>query len=537
MDYLSLCLICKDENQYLQEWVDYHILAGVERFYIYDNDSQIPVRETLAEYIQKGWVVVMEIHGRPKQLNAYDHCISVFGKQSRWIGFIDTDEYLVPKKTLDLKDVLKEYEEFGGLAVSSYFFGSNGHRTPPPGGQIISYRMRADEAFVENKLVKSIVQPEKILFAHTPHDFIYQQDAFGVNEEKKFLDNQAFPHHSAVIQLNHYYCRSLAEIDQKISRGRGDTTAAWKRNRFDATNTMSVYEDTTIIDLVKCLVQARDPQAWSPNLLNPQTTGLLDTLHRLVMASSMTSLIDVAIPDEVIDRPEFVEWLGMKMTISEGMAEKNFRRAREGLFKMLERFPDRVMILNDIARASFPLGEFDVAWQCLARAWKLAPGAFSVLEIMTGYYRATRQIEMAEKTARLRLEIAPRDVGALADLALVLFDQGRWEDALKVGLPVVEINWITRELYSTIGLDLALRVGEALHRTGNTKKAIEIFKLTTQKMEKNSQVYVKLARVYIAEKSFFDARQAVREGEKINANDPGLIQLRIELSDSKRKNK
>ena len=39
MDYLSLCLICKDENDYLAEWLDYHILAGVERFYIYDDDS------------------------------------------------------------------------------------------------------------------------------------------------------------------------------------------------------------------------------------------------------------------------------------------------------------------------------------------------------------------------------------------------------------------------------------------------------------------------------------------------------------------
>jgi len=33
MDCLSLCLICKDENDYLAEWLDHHILAGVDRFY------------------------------------------------------------------------------------------------------------------------------------------------------------------------------------------------------------------------------------------------------------------------------------------------------------------------------------------------------------------------------------------------------------------------------------------------------------------------------------------------------------------------
>jgi hypothetical protein len=529
-DYLSLCLICKDENQYLQEWLDYHILAGVQRFYIYDNESQVPVRETLSEYIQKGWVVVMEIHGRPKQLNAYDHCISVFGKQSRWIAFIDTDEFLVPKKAMDIKDVLEEYEEFGGLAVSSYFFGSNGHHMPPPGGQLPSYRIRADEAFVENKLVKSIVQPEKVLYAHTPHDFIYQQNVIAVNEEKKYIDNQVFPHRSAIIQLNHYYCRSLDEIERKMQRGRGDTTEGWKRNRFDATNKMSVSEDTVILDLVKCLIEAREPQAWSPEFLNPQSTGLLDTMHRLALTTPSPAPLAVAVPDEVIDRSEFLEWLKMKAAISEGLIDQDFKRAREALGKMLEHVPDRVIVLNDIARSSFPLGEFDVAWQYIAHAWKLAPGAFSVLEVMTSFYRLTRQSEMAEKTARLRLDIAPRDVGALADLALVLFDQGRWEDGLKVGLPVVEINWITKELYSPLGLDLSIRVGEALYRSGDPKKAIEVLKKTILNQEKHSQVYARLARIYMLEKKLYDARRILREGEKVNAHDPDLIWLRKELA-------
>jgi tetratricopeptide (TPR) repeat protein len=529
-DYLSLCLICKDENHYLHEWLDYHILAGVQRFYVYDNDSKIPVRETLAEYIQKGWVVVMEIHGRPKQLNAYDHCITVFGKQSRWVGFIDTDEYLVPKQTTDLKDVLKDYEEFGGLLVSSFFFGSNGHKSPPTGGQMVSYRMRADEAFTENKLVKSIVQPEKILFAHTPHDFIYHQGAIGVNEEKKYVDNQRFPHRSSLIQLNHYYCRSLDEIHQKMSRGRGDTNDGWKRNRFDATNRMSVYEDTSILDLLKQIIDLRDPQAWRSDFLDPNNCGLLETIHRLALSCIAPPPIAVDIPNEVIDRPEFEEWLGMKEEITKWMNVKDHRRAREALGKMHERIPDRVMILNDIARASFPLGEFDVAWQFIARAWSLAPGAFSVLEIMTAYYRVTHQVEMAEKTARLRLDIAPRDVAALADLTLVLFDQGRWEDALKVGLPIVEINWITRELYSTVGIELVVQIAGALHRTGNSKKAIDILKIAIEKLEKNSHVYVKLAQIYLAQKNKFDARHALREAEKINPNDPDLIATKKALA-------
>ena len=105
MDYISLCLICKDENSYLPEWLDYHILMGVDRFYIYDNESRVSLRETLKEYIERGWVVVVDIQGKAMQLYAYDHCLQTFGAQTFWMGFIDTDEFLVPKTAKDLKDL------------------------------------------------------------------------------------------------------------------------------------------------------------------------------------------------------------------------------------------------------------------------------------------------------------------------------------------------------------------------------------------------------------------------------------------------
>jgi hypothetical protein len=32
MDNLSLCLIARDENEYISEWLDYHIFIGVNVF-------------------------------------------------------------------------------------------------------------------------------------------------------------------------------------------------------------------------------------------------------------------------------------------------------------------------------------------------------------------------------------------------------------------------------------------------------------------------------------------------------------------------
>ena len=49
---VAICCIVRDE-EYLPEWIDYHILIGVTQFYIYDNESAVPVSDILKAYIEK----------------------------------------------------------------------------------------------------------------------------------------------------------------------------------------------------------------------------------------------------------------------------------------------------------------------------------------------------------------------------------------------------------------------------------------------------------------------------------------------------
>ena len=46
--YLSICAVYRDEAPYLREWVEFHRLVGVERFFLYNNDSVDEHREVLA---------------------------------------------------------------------------------------------------------------------------------------------------------------------------------------------------------------------------------------------------------------------------------------------------------------------------------------------------------------------------------------------------------------------------------------------------------------------------------------------------------
>ena len=52
--YLAACTIYRDDAAYLAEWIEFHRLMGVERFFLYDNGSTDNHREVLAGYLAEG---------------------------------------------------------------------------------------------------------------------------------------------------------------------------------------------------------------------------------------------------------------------------------------------------------------------------------------------------------------------------------------------------------------------------------------------------------------------------------------------------
>ncbi|MDR2769872.1 MAG: glycosyltransferase family 92 protein, partial [Rickettsiales bacterium] len=57
MDELSIICMVRDEAPYLREWIEYHRLAGVSRFYLFDNESKDDIRRILQPYVDEGLVV------------------------------------------------------------------------------------------------------------------------------------------------------------------------------------------------------------------------------------------------------------------------------------------------------------------------------------------------------------------------------------------------------------------------------------------------------------------------------------------------
>ena len=138
--YLSACAVYRNEGPYLREWVAFHKLMGIERNYLYNNRSdEDGHREALAPYVDEGrWSCT---NGRSAcrrassraatQTATYQHCIQNYGHDSRWIAFIDLDEFLFSPTGLSLPDILSEYERWPGVGANWAMFGPSGTRPSP----------------------------------------------------------------------------------------------------------------------------------------------------------------------------------------------------------------------------------------------------------------------------------------------------------------------------------------------------------------------------------------------------------------------
>lgn len=219
----AVCAIAREEQLYLEDWVCSNAATGAEHFFIYDNGGSVPVRETLNKYVEKGLVTVVDFPGRSVQMPAYTHCLFNHGSTSKWMGFFDCDEIMIPKEKDTVQEVLKDYEQYGGFNVSWRIFGSSGHKARPKGLMIENYFTAIPKDHYENTHTKAIVQPARTMRAGSnPHHFVFKPGYGAVSEDFLPVLNAWTPHCSNKLQLNHYFTKSFEEFKIKIQRPRAD---------------------------------------------------------------------------------------------------------------------------------------------------------------------------------------------------------------------------------------------------------------------------------------------------------------------------
>ncbi|HVN54759.1 MAG TPA: glycosyltransferase family 92 protein [Anaerolineaceae bacterium] len=529
MDYLSLCLMFKDENLYLEEWILYHLLLGVERFYIYDNGSQIHPGITLAPYVDDGTVVVIDIAGRGAQLSAYDHFLRTFSRRTLWAGFIDTDEFLVPKTGDDLKVFLQDYEKNAGLAVNWVIFGSNGHKTRPQYGQLLSYTLRTPDQMPENQTIKSVIQPDKVLIPHSPHHFIFKDGYACVNEKGYSVYDQYMPFTAEKIQLNHYWCRSEEEINQKYSRGRGDGGDPYKLNLYEYYNSQAVIEDRKVLHILKTML---DPQNTPASAMDPRKADDLTNWIELAREKYAMRLQAYPLAPRPVEnltadnRDEIANFHRMAGEVCNAEKEKDLPNLIKDFLKLTEMYPTAIQFYCGLADALMETKDFRNSWGVLAEAWKRAPNNYKVLTFMGKFFHTIGQFERSEKMYLLAESQDPYGFRLLCWFARMYLDWGKYDRAF-------ECIWKAVSSYPNSTntqdiLEVIKKLGVCYYPGRDADKVIQLFEIALSNNPEDVDLLINLGKIYFDQGYYVLAQEYLENAVQIDpAEEDALEGLRL----------
>jgi hypothetical protein len=233
--YLSICAIVRNEAPYIAEWLEFHRLVGVERFYIYDDVSEddtieILLRRDRGDVRIFPWGFGHDQYNAPvkcrcestPQTTAYNHCARRFGHETRWLAFIDVDEYLYHATEDDLRVPLRSLEGIPALFVHWLIFGRNGHQTKPPGLTIEEYTRRAlpGQPIPYGEHGKLILQPDRLDYfgPHGSHNAVLKNGMAATEEGMPVAVSVSLLSRVPSWRLNHYYNRSEEEARAKVAR-------------------------------------------------------------------------------------------------------------------------------------------------------------------------------------------------------------------------------------------------------------------------------------------------------------------------------
>lgn len=241
-----ICVIAKNEELYIHEWIQYHLKLGFDHIYIYDNDERFPLKPLECMYPAK--VTVIYYPGRCLQLRSYYAFVYNYCYQHTWAAFIDVDEFIVLKKHDTIKDLLREKCTSGALVLNWVLFGSNGHENYEKRPVLERFTKREKGVNIHTKWIVKLIDLDNMI---TPH--------FGKLLHGKALDpngvevTESLHYHGTdeVAAIYHYFTKSKQEFLYKCIRGRADIPEMREFIRDFEVHDKNEIEDTTALDFLR----------------------------------------------------------------------------------------------------------------------------------------------------------------------------------------------------------------------------------------------------------------------------------------------
>jgi hypothetical protein len=231
----AICCIAKCENDYLLEWVEYHIALGFTHIYIYDNNDidGERIEDILFNYVNTS-VFIIDCRGKKAyQSTAYTEFYRKYGSKYSWIAYIDIDEFLTFSKKSNFSNI-NDYlcqvnDNYELIHLNWMSYGDNGiveyknNRVIERFINPLPFDMHVQYDFPENNHVKSIMRgglnlgQDTRVVAHSPEGNYKICDENGV----EIVKNSYFkPYSFDTIYVRHYTTKTIYEWMLKITKGR-----------------------------------------------------------------------------------------------------------------------------------------------------------------------------------------------------------------------------------------------------------------------------------------------------------------------------
>lgn len=235
----AICCIAKCENNYIREWVDYHLALGFDNIFICDNNN-VDGERIKPLFDDNRQVVVLDWRGKKAcQSMAYSCFYKSIGKDYDWIAYIDIDEFITFAENSGLNTIEEFLDRFDDsvdmVHLNWMCFGDNGIVDVDNFGVLkrfvnpLDYEKKIMYDFPENNHVKSLIRGgldigDSLIGIHTTKE---GKDFSVVDAEGKNIVNDNFkPYNFSTVYIRHFVTKTIVEWLLKISRGRATLNAS-----------------------------------------------------------------------------------------------------------------------------------------------------------------------------------------------------------------------------------------------------------------------------------------------------------------------
>ncbi|GFP91560.1 upf0392 protein rcom_0530710 [Phtheirospermum japonicum] len=283
---LCVCTMVWNQAPSIREWIMYHSWLGVERWFIYDNNSDDGLEKIIEELDLENYNVTRRVWPWIKTQEAgFSHCALRAKDECNWVSFMDVDEYFYfPKSGYAGRNSLRALvssfssisSNIGEIRTSCHSFGPSGLNLRPAQGVTVGYTCRLEEP----ERHKSIVRPDALdsSLVNVVHHF----------RLKKGFEYKGLPQ-SAVI-INHYKYQVWEVFRAKFYRRVATYVADWRENQNRGSRDRAPGLGT----------EAIEPSDWPQRFCEVWDTGMRD-----FVLSNLVDFSNGLLPWEVKSRDAY----------------------------------------------------------------------------------------------------------------------------------------------------------------------------------------------------------------------------------------